>query len=193
MAAPASYLGRMAPFAPVLKSAVTALLVWAPGSALAQAQDAEIGRLFAQLSGPDWERAETRLQTLFSRSGSASIDYLLRRGEEALEDEEFDLAVEHLSAAIDHDPSFAEAYHARATAWYRLERPGLAMDDLESVLAIEPRHWGALTGVGVIMSDLGFEEEALAAFLLARSIHPNLDEVNEAIERLEIATAGSTL
>ena len=181
----------MSRIAPVLKSAVTALLVGLPLKA--QSQDAEVGKLFAQLSGPDWERAESRLQTLFSRSGSASIDYLLRRGEEALEQEAFDVAVEHLSAAIDHAPGFAEAYHARATAWYRLKRPGLAMEDLETVLAIEPRHWGALTGLGVIMNDLGFEEEALTAFLLARSIHPNLEEVDEAIERLEAAIAGSAL
>ena len=179
---------------PFLKSAVASFLIALP----AGAQDAgetgtEIGRLFAQLDGPDWERAETRLLALLSRSGSAAVDYLLRRGEEAIEEQRFDVAVEHLSAAIDHAPGFAEAYHARATAWYRLKRPGLALEDLEQALALEPRHWGALVGVGVIMDDFGYHEEALEAYRNARAIHPNIDEVDEAIDRLELLTRGSTL
>ena len=177
----------------LLKSVVTSFLIAMPAAAQQAEDSAEIGRLFGELSGPDWERAERRLETLLTRSGSAAVDYLLRRGEEAIEAERFDVAVEHLSAAIDHAPAFAEAYHARATAWYRLQRPGLAMEDLQRVLSIEPRHWGALIGVGVIMNDLGFPDAALEAYLTARSIHPNIEEVDEAIDRLELLTRGSTL
>lgn len=172
-----------------IKFALAALALAMP----ALAQEEETGRLFAQLATPEWEAAERRLEALMQRSGSAAVDYLFRRGEEALEAERYGVAVEHLSAAIDHAPGFAEAYHARATAFYRLKRAGLAMEDLQRVLAIEPRHWGALTGVGVIMNDLGYKEEALSAYMAARSIHPNLEEVNEAIDRLIEETTGSTL
>jgi tetratricopeptide (TPR) repeat protein len=59
---------------------------------------------------------------------------------------------------IDHAPDFAEAWNARATAWYQANRLGQSMADIEEVLARNPRHFGALSGMGIILEQLELYE-----------------------------------
>ena len=101
------------------------------------------------VAGPEEaQRIEDRIVTAWSKSGSASMDLLLQRGSDALDAGEYQAAVEHFTAAIDHSPDFAEAYHGRATAYYLLDYYGPALDDLRQALVLEPRHFGALRGFG---------------------------------------------
>ena len=129
----------------------------------------------------------------WSHSGSAALDLLLRRGEDALLAEDYPRALSHLTALTDHAPEFAEGWATRAEAFFMAERYGAAMADIEQALILEPRHFGALAGLGIILERLGESEGALRALRAAQAIYPAEENVAEAIERLEIQTGGRTL
>ncbi|MEM9229940.1 MAG: tetratricopeptide repeat protein [Pseudomonadota bacterium] len=150
-------------------------------------RQAEVDELMAELAQPNletWESTETRLINLWSRSGSDTADLLLQRGQDALENEDYGLAVEHLTALTDHAPDFAEGWHARATAFYSMEEFGLALADLERALALNPQHFGALTGLGIVLEELGYLETALDAMRMAEAINPHRQSIRQSIERL---------
>lgn len=130
------------------------------------------------------QRAEQEILRLFAVSGSDTADLLVRRGREALGDENATRAIAHAGAAIDHFPDFAEAWNLRATAFYALGQFGQSLADIEQVLVREPRHFGALTGLAVILESMGRETDALAAYREAARWNPHMERVNDAIERL---------
>ena len=181
---------------PNLKRDVAALALAALASA-APAQDApaDLEGLFDELSRPgaDHERVADRIAGIWSRSGSASADLLLRRGQEALEEGDHEAAIDHLTALTDHAPDFAEGYNARATAYYAAGRVGEALADLARALELEPRHFGALAGLGFVMEDLGHERDALAAYRAAAALNPGIEMVNDAVGRLERDLEGEAL
>lgn len=181
---------------PALALAV-ALALLAVTPLRADAQDGpDIDSLMAELSRPDlrtWEAVEEKIIGLWSQSGSDTADLLLERGMAAIEDEDYGLAVEHLTALTDHAPEFAEGWHARATAFYLQEEFGLALADLERTLVLNPRHFGALTGLGIVMEELGDYELALRALKLAKDLNPHRDTILDGIDRLAHRIGESTL
>ncbi len=182
------------------KSIVAALLmgVWFSTPVLAQnAIDQErLDLLFEQLldaEPQDVDRIEGQIITEWSRSGSAAMDLLQRRGEDAMEAGTPEIAVEHFTALVDHAPNFAEGYNARAAAYYQLGLYGPAIDDLRQTLVLEPRHFGAMTGVAVVLEEIGRPEDALEVWQRVQAFLPTDPEVLGMIERLEVQLRGETL
>ena len=161
------------------------------------ATDAErLDDLFEQLRNAEPEAVElieSQIVTLWSRSGSPAMDLLYRRGEEAMDEGAPDIAVEHFTALIDHAPDFAEGYHGRATAYYQLGLFGPAIDDLRQTLVLQPRHFGAMTGIAVVLEEIGRPEDALEVWRKVAEFAPNDPEVVGVIERLEVQLRGMTL
>lgn len=183
-------------FAPFLNSAVTAffLSVALPGTAVGQSADLDY--LFERLAHPDlveWAEVEGQIQKALSASGSAALDLLLRRGREAMENDAPAQAVAHFSALIDHGPGVAEAWHARAEAYYVLGHMSLALADLEQALVLEERHFDAWRGLGIIMAELGRSELSLRAFRMASAIHPHDPDLRELLNRAELAQGAHRL
>jgi len=157
---------------------------------------AEFARLFAELADPDnrtWRRSEADIRRLWSQSGSAAMDLLYKRAVAALDADDPALAVEHLTALTDHAPDFAEAWHLRAVAFYNMGEIGPALSDLGHALALEPRHWTALSGLGTILEDVGKPAQALVAYRASLALHPHQDDVKEAIAELEREVSGISL
>jgi len=173
----------------------------AVGATAQEAQDApppefDADALLSQLADPEttnWQQIERRLMLEWSKSGSPAMDLLLMRGTEALESEDWDAALEHLTALTDHAPDFAEGYHARATAYFQTDRYGPALNDLGRALTLNPNHFGALSGLAVILEQLNMGPEALDAWRMLARIHPHRPETKEALERLERQFGGSPL
>jgi tetratricopeptide (TPR) repeat protein len=136
---------------------------------------------------------ETELAALWSQSGSAAVDLLLRRGQDALEAGDPEAAIEHFTAAIDHAPDFAEAHAGRAAAYYLTNRVGPAIDDLRQTLVLEPDHIIALQGFGVILEELGRPEDALEIFRRVADMDPQDVEAAEAVARLAASLEGRAL
>lgn len=155
-----------------------------PGDILAELQDADPAAA---------KRLESELRMVWDRSGSAAMDLLLTRGRDALEREDWKVAVEHFTALIDHAPGFAEGWHMRATAFFRLDMLGPALSDLERALALNPDHFEAIGGLAVILEKLGMSEEAYDAYSRVLVLHPHYQKAKDALERLETEVNGRAL
>lgn len=163
---------------------------------MAAAQSVDVEELLGDLADPqttNWQALERRIQIEWSKSGSPAMDLLLERGKKALAAQDYDLALDHFTALTDHAPDFAEGWNGRATAFFHKEMYGPALNDIARVLTLNPDHFDALTGLAVILSELGDKKRALAAWKLVAEINPHRPETQAAIERLERETGGSTL
>jgi tetratricopeptide (TPR) repeat protein len=186
--------------APAFKSAVAAflaalLLASAPAAQEAEAdREADLLRQLAEAENPQAAgMIENEIRGLWGRSGSASVDLLLRRGQEALEAGRPDEAIEHLTAAIDWAPDFAEPYVGRASAFYLTNRVGPAIDDLRQALVLNPHHWEALMGFGIILEEVGREEDALELWSRVHDMHPQNPEAKASMDRLALQLQGRAL
>lgn len=174
-----------------------------PEAAQAQAQPVdpsargeEVDDLLSRLARPDlrhWQQIERDIIRIWSHSGSQAMDLLLRRGRTALIDSDVDAAIEHLTALTDHAPDFAEGWFTRARAYSEAEHYGLAMADLARALERNPRHFGALAGVGSILEQLGASEQAYEAFSAAHAIHPHRPRIKAALQRLRRDVQGQNI
>lgn len=180
------------------KSAVAAFLI--AGSVVshpAVAQDGSAEDLLSQLAQAEdaraAERLERQLRQEWSKSGSAAMDLLLKRGQDALDVDNVEAAMEHLTALTDHAPDFAEGWHALALVYYRADMFGPAADALERTLALNPDHFGALRGLGAIFEQVDKPHLAYDAYSRVLSLRPHDSDVIEALERLERQVNGQTL
>ncbi len=155
-----------------------------------------LDELFSQLREADVEDfydIEWEIIEIWVHSGSAAMDLLLRRGQIAIEDQDYPKALEHLSALIDHAPEFAEGWNARATVYYLTDEYALAISDIQQVLILNPRHFGALNGLGLIFEELDNPKGAYKAYTMVRELHPYFDNVNEALIALRPVIDGVEL
>ncbi len=180
----------------ILKCAVAAFLATVLFLSPVHADEAELEALLEGLKTAESSSAtqiEQRIYDLWSRSGSEAMDLLLERGRAALTEGDATLAVEHFTALIDHAPGFAEGYNARATAFFQKGQYGLSLDDIRQTLALNPRHFGAISGLALILEELGRREDALAAWREVERLHPNQQGLSDALLRLERVVDGETL
>lgn len=159
-------------------------------------QDAPLDELFRRLQNTDEAGArqiEREIRIEWSRSGSAAMDLLLQRGRDAMDAGDTEAAIGHLTALVDHAPDFAEGWNARATAYYNAGLLGPAVNDIARTLQLNPRHFGALSGLGMIFEELGRPEKALEVYRKVLEIDPYAEGVPEAVARLTAATQGQDL
>ncbi len=95
-----------------------------------------------------------------------------------------DLAIRLLNTIIEIRPQYTEAWNRRATLYFLKKDYGNSLADIRQVLAREPRHFGALAGLGTIMEEFGEEKQALEAFRKAQAVHPRLKGVADQVKSL---------
>jgi tetratricopeptide (TPR) repeat protein len=147
-----------------------------------------LDRLFDALKvAPDEESAkyvEGRIWALWLASTSDTANLLMGRVKSATEAKDYDLAIKLLNSVIDMRPDYIEAWNRRATIYYTKKEFGRAMEDIHEVLAREPRHFGALSGLGIILQEIGDEKHALEVFRRALAIHPRLERIPDLVKKL---------
>jgi tetratricopeptide (TPR) repeat protein len=153
----------------------------------------EAFRELADPENPDWESAQTRILDQWSRSGSPAFDLLLKRGRDAMAGGDLAAAIEHFTALTDQAPDFAEGWNARATAYYMAGLYGPSIVDIERVLSLEPRHFGAISGLGLMLEEIGNEEEAAHAYRESLAINPHQAGIRQALDALERDLSGTEL
>ena len=85
------------------------------------------------------------------------------------------------------------AQNARATAYFQAGRYGLSIEDIRRTLQLNPRHFGAMSGLALILEELGEVDAALEAWREVERLHPNRDGLQDSIRRLEVQIGGETL
>ena len=172
----------------VLAGFLLAALLAVSASATADQRDPRLGDLFASLAdAPDAGRAlgiEAAIWQIWLDGGKPALNEMMARGIDAMNANRLRDAVERFSRLIAAEPSFAEAWNKRATVYYLMERYEESVSDIERTLALEPRHFGAISGMGLIFLQRGDEVGALDAFEKVLEIHPHARGARFYVEQL---------
>ena len=142
---------------------------------------------------PDAESAkaiEDRIWGAWMVSGSDTCNLLMGRVKAAADDKDYDLAIKLLGAVIAIKPDFVEAWNERATLYFMKEDIAHSLADIREVLTREPRHFGALAGLGLILQEIGDNQHALEAYRRALAIDPHLEHIPEVVKELTVKVEG---
>lgn len=189
-------MSRMRPNLKPIVAAIAATVSFSLPLAAQEDEPGGLDALFERLKTADVvdaERIEREIELEWSKSGSPAMDLLLKRGIEALEEEDFDAAIEHLTALTDHAPDFAAGWYNRGQAYALTGRIGPAVADLERALALDPRHYDAIFGLGTLFQQIDRPDRAYDAYRLVLDLHPHHEEAQELLKRLEKDVNGTTL
>ena len=150
--------------------------------------------LFGALKvAPDAESAkaiEERIWAVWMVSGSDTCNVLMSRVKAASDEKDYELAIKLLDAILALKPDYTEAWNRRATIYYLQKDYGNALADIREVLAREPRHFGALSGLGLILQEIGDDKHALEAYRKALAIDPHLEHLPDVVKTLSEKVEG---
>jgi tetratricopeptide (TPR) repeat protein len=127
---------------------------------------------------------EDRIWALWIVSTSDTCNLLMSRAKKATESKDYDLAIKFLDTVVKLKPDFVEAWNRRATIHYMKKDFARSLGDISQVLAREPRHFGALAGLGLILQELGDDKRALDAYRKALAVHPHLPRIPDVVKTL---------
>ncbi len=146
-----------------------------------------LDKLFARLRrGPDEAKAaEQGIWKIWMTADSPTAEVLLGQATKALNDKALPQAMAILTRLVGAYPDFAEGWNKRATVFFMIGRDGESLADIERTLDLEPRHFGALSGRGMIYQRQKKYSAAEQAFRDALSVNPALDSATNAIKEME--------
>ena len=160
----------------------------------ARQEDPRLEGLFDELheaSDPSQiAQIERAIWQVWGESGKPTVDLFYQRGVRAMSVQNLDEALEFFDQIVELDPDFAEGWNKRATIYFLMGDYESSIADVERTLALEPRHFGALSGLGMINLRLDDPAGALAAFRDAIEVHPHLRGARFEIKRLEEIVEG---
>ena len=130
------------------------------------------------------KHVEARIWALWMQTPSDTAALLMVRAKAAMDAQKADVALKLLDAVVKLRPDYVEAWNRRATLYYLKNDYAHSLEDIRQVLVREPRHFGALAGLGMIMQDIGEEKRALEAFRKALAVNPYLEKVPELVKTL---------
>jgi tetratricopeptide (TPR) repeat protein len=136
---------------------------------------------------------EDRIWALWMVSGSDTCNVLMIRAKMAADGRDYGLAIKLLNAVIELRPEYTEGWNRRATVYYLQKDYAHSLADIREVLAREPRHFGALSGLGAIMQEIGDDKHALAAYRRALAIDPHLEHIGEVVKTLTEKVEGRAI
>jgi tetratricopeptide (TPR) repeat protein len=170
-------------------SFIIALIALAGPSAFADQKDPRLDKLFTQLksvtSVEEAQPIEAQIWEIWMQSGDENVDALMAIGVSALNGSDYGQALKAFDRVVNLAPNFAEGWNKRGTTLYLMGRFAESIKDIDRVLALEPRHFGALSGLGLCNAQLNKDKEALDAFERAAKVDPNMPSVNTNIEELK--------
>jgi tetratricopeptide (TPR) repeat protein len=127
---------------------------------------------------------EARIWAMWMQTPSDTAALLMSRAKTAMDAQNVDIALKLLDSVIKLRPDYVEAWNRRATLYYLKNDYVHSLQDIQQVLIREPRHFGALAGLGMIMQDIGEDGRALEAFRRALAVNPHLEKVPDLVKSL---------
>ncbi len=183
----------------LLTVVATALLVLchtqAGSLALADQRDDRLDALFERLqetSDPgDAASIEQRIWQIWIESEDAASSQLMRRGMAAMASGDPDSALDAFDELVTLAPDFAEAWNKRATVYYLMGRLDESVTDIQQTLELEPRHFGALSGLALIYDAVDKPEAAIRSLEAALDINPHLHGSRDRLRSLRDKMKGT--
>jgi tetratricopeptide (TPR) repeat protein len=159
-----------------------------------QTRQERLDSLFSQLKRERNEKAAERIAGQiweeWFQSGSASIDLMMQWAQHAMEQQKYDVALDFLDEVITLQPGYAEGWNRRATVNFMMSNYAKSMSDIDHTLALEPRHFGALSGMAQILKNTGKKELALKAYQRVLDIYPMMRSAQNEVSTLSEELAG---
>jgi tetratricopeptide (TPR) repeat protein len=163
----------------------------------ADQDDPRLDGLFQRLQHtPDPAEAqvvEQQIWQLWLASEDAAIDRLMQQGVFAMNEQDYATALQTFTRMVDQAPDFAEGWNKRATVLYLMGEIDRSRADVEKVLELEPRHFGALSGLGLLYMAEGEAEKALEAFRRALAVNPTMPGPQQWVEELKERVEGQPI
>lgn len=157
----------------------------------------KLDELFSELKRERNEKAAQRISGRiwqeWNRSGSASIDLMMGWAKKAMDDKKYDVALDFLDQVVVLDPKYPEGWNRRATLHFMMHNFGKSMADIEQTLELEPRHFGALSGMARIMEEGDRKELALSAYQRVLEIYPMDRNAQNQVSELSEQLAGEAI
>ena len=130
------------------------------------------------------KHVEARIWAIWLQTPSDTASLLMARAKTAVDAKKIDVAIKLLDSVIKLRPDYIEAWNRRATLYYMQNDYGRSLADIQQVLIREPRHFGALAGLGMIMQEVGDEKRALDAYRKALAVNPHLEKIPDQVKSL---------
>jgi tetratricopeptide (TPR) repeat protein len=156
-----------------------------PSEMRAEQLDKLFARLIKSSDASDAQRTEQSIWNLWMTSDSPTADALLAQAMKASAANETGAALSILDKVVEVHPNYAEAWNKRATVYFLIGRYNDSIKDIQKVLELEPRHFGALSGLGMIKRQQHDLAGARAAFEEALSYNPHMEGAKRALEEIE--------
>jgi tetratricopeptide (TPR) repeat protein len=159
-----------------------------------EAQDGALDTLFTELKHTGNEQAAARIaariERQWTRSGSRSIDLMMQWSAAAMQARKFDVALDFLDQIVTLSPDYAEGWNRRATVHFMMDNYAMSMADIDRTLRLEPRHFGALSGMAQILERGGRKERALQAYERVLEVYPMMRSAQDKVGTLSDELAG---
>ena len=160
----------------------------AAGPAWSDQSDPRLSGMFAPLpAAPSAEAAQplaAQIWGIWMQAGDPAADQLMATGISAMNAGDYRVALEAFGQLVEAKPAFAEGWNKRATLLYLLGRYQESVADIAKVLALEPRHFGALSGLALCDEQLGKDADALQALRQTAALYPEIPGLKAHIEEL---------
>ena len=158
-------------------------------STYANDRDVRLNQLFNELKVNKTNVAANVAQEIWSLWSTHPTDQkltsILDEGSRLVQDRQLNRAITVFSEAIELDPTWAEAWNKRATVFYMVGEFQKSQDDIDKVLELEKRHFGALAGQGMVNIQLRNYEKAILSYKKAQEIYPSMQSAETMIKQIE--------
>ena len=156
---------------------------------IANDRNIELDKLFLELK-KDIPSISSRIaqqiwRLLSTHPTDQKLTSLLDEGSRLVQDQQYNRAIDVFTEAIELDPTWAEAWNKRATVFYMVGEFQKSQDDIDKVLELEERHFGALAGQGMVNIQLKNYDKAKRSYQKAQEIYPAMKSSKVMIEQIE--------
>ena len=167
----------------------------------AEERESELNNLFTQLKNSEISNAievENKIWKIWSTHPASDrkgyrLTELLAQGSFLMTQQEFNRAYGIFSQIILVDPNWSEAWNKRATVLYMLGRYQESQEDIDEVLKLEKRHFGALSGQGLVQTELKNYERAINSYKEVQKIYPSMQAPKVMIPHLKELIKGQSI
>lgn len=166
---------------------------YAPPKTKAQRLDELFATLKRERNEKAAERTANRIWQEWKRSDSATVDLMMQWSQDAIDKQKFDVALDFLDQVVTLAPTYPEGWNRRATVHYMMQNFSKSMADIEKTLELEPRHFGALSGMAQIMKDTDRKALAMQAYERVLEIYPMLRSAQNEVASLSEELTGEAI
>tara|TARA_E500000331_G_C17049527_1_gene623310 strand:- start:221 stop:763 length:543 start_codon:yes stop_codon:yes gene_type:complete len=172
-----------------MKKIIIIILFFFTNSLYANEREQQLNQLFIKLKYKNFSitsQTEQKIWDIWSTHPTdQNLTKVLKKGSKLVREQQLIEAVKIFSKVIDLDPNWAEAWNKRATVFYLLGKYKDSQKDIDKVLELEERHFGALAGQGLVNIELKNYEKAIKSYQRALEIYPNMQSPYIMIREIE--------